>query len=223
MSRSSSRRRGQYFPVFALLIGALFTFTVMVYNLFGYQTAAGVALDASIRAATYGAAQQTDPEALALGRWYITGDLTGVSGTTVARDLLLVGISGDTVAYAAGAPTGSLRGMFSGDVTTLRGYLADTAGTSELASYGADVEIVNPALAVGQVSDRWLNGVQSTSAGILCTAEYPQEVASSLLGGKCFERAAVVIRIRLPVRQLGSAIGDIVRIGYLGVGTDVQH
>lgn len=245
MSRLRARRRAQYFPVFVFLILGLFTFMLIVYNLFGQQTSAGVALDTAIRNAAYAAAQNASQgDDLSGGRWLIDAE----AATPVARSMLVAGIVGES-AQLGTTTVGSLDRMFrqskcltggSDDAATMTACLLDldlsavsrgsgtAGGTAGLTRYGADIEIINPALVQGQTSYRTLNCVgtctdeTSSSGAILCDSDYPQQVASTLLDGRCFDRAVIVIRIALPVRQLSGNSIDIVRSGFLGVGTDVS-
>ena len=227
------RAAGQGVVLFAAIMGVMFIFLVLVYNLFGFVTSALTNLDSAISSAAYGAAQQTKQVDLEAGRWYITGDntCTGTpctTGTLTARALLVAAIVGDQQGHLTDpVKSGNAINMFRAcadpcnQKDTLAGFLMNSAGTDGLSQYGADIEILNPAKTTGQISDRWINGAQSISAGILCRAEYPQTVASTLLAGQCFDRPVVVIRIRLPVRQVGVASNDITRTGFLAVGTDV--
>jgi len=221
------RAAGQGVIVFAALMGVMFIFLVLVYNLFGFVTSALTNLDSAISSAAYGAAQQTDPTDLAAGRWYITGDNSPGHGTATARALLVAAIVGDQGHLTDPRSSGNAVNMFRAcpdpcdQKAALFELLMNQAGTAGLTQYGADIEILDPAKKTGQTSERWINGASSISAGILCQAEYPQTVASTLLAGQCFDRPVVVIRIRLPVRQVGVASNDITRTGFLAVGTDV--
>lgn len=213
------RRRAQYFPLFMTIIVVLFGFMVTIYNVLGMQSNAAVAMETAIRSAAYAALQQTGTGSEAeSGRWL----MDGAKATTTARAILVDSIVGASEA----ANTGSSAGLFSGSLEPL---LLDSTSTGEEDSgtaggtvHGADVEVLDPAQQIGQTSSRWYNGFESLSDDILCeVSTYPQTVRSTLLG-TCFDRPAVVIRLRLPARQLSGEIVTITRVGYQQVGTDVR-
>lgn len=229
MKHTTTRRhRAQVMPIMVAAIGLLALVTILFINAFGFSAVTERAMESGARMAGLAGLQQVDRTS-GLTRW----DLIPEDTTDVTRRYAAYNLEG--MAEGSPASDASYRSYF--DLSSrpgmdLEDILLDPAGTHDGTVIGMDVEVIIPAQDDSQTSEHYLNCDTSLGPCVEAPADplpdcdttsdlliYPQQVGSAL-SGECYDRSTVVIRLRLPARQLGAGSSTITKIIVTQAGTN---
>jgi hypothetical protein len=226
----SSRESGQIIPVMAIIFLFFVVAGIMLINITALKSSATVTADGALRSSALAALEMRRyvvPSDLGPGvphdvadpaesgappdsgsRWIVSD-----AADAQARDYLALNLF--SVMGGCTEPQMNGGGTYSATIAdpvgvVCRGTVGDTQS-------GLDVEIINPAQREGQTSFSYLNDSLTTTQ--IIDTSYPQTVRSQLTGAD-ISTTAIVLRLRINVKQMDGSASSITRTTVVLGGTD---